>query len=229
MANCKFFLRPSAQKGSNLDRLYMQVTHDGLSWNIATPYRVQPEEWDAEKQSLIPPEDNSKRKRQLSGYKAGLMRRMHHVNSVIRELENGKEYTASDVIARYRSADSEVKMLSAYSVYLAAELERNGCERTARAYGTAVSRLTAFCRNSDLKLEDITADLIKDFQKRLREEGVSMNTLSLFIRTLRAIYNKAVSEGLLPKRLDSPFDEVYTEVLAVREFRVDKNNNKKNE
>ena len=211
MAQSNFFLKQSTEK-SDTERLCMQVTHKGLSLDIDTHYSVRPDEWDAAMQCFILNDDSTGRKRQLNGYKQGLTRTAKQVESIIRDLERSGDYTVHDIATGYNSFASEIKRLDVYAMHLADEMDYMGYKRTARAYGTTISRLLAFIGGREVKLEDITADLMKDFQRSLKKEGVSMNTLSFYMRNLRAIYNKAVSEGLIPKRLDSPFDEVYTEV-----------------
>ena len=216
MATVKLYLRPSAQRGRNPDKLYMRVTHDGLSRTIVMHYRIWPEEWDDERQSLVLPQDNTRRKRQLLDYKDGLSRAIRQMNSVLKELERQQgRYTVDEVMSRYRVARAELQKLSIYAEYLAVDMRGQGSNRTARAYGTAVSRLQDFNMGKELSLEQLTAELMGSFQQALISEGISMSTLSFYMRMLRAIYNKAIDEGLIPWRLNTPFDEVYTEVLPV--------------
>ena len=195
--------------------MYMRLMHNGKSCNVAMNYRVLPDEWDAGQQCFILPDDKSYRKRQLSRYQTHLERTANQVNAIVRDLERKREYTVDDIRNSYRLAASEIKTLEKYVMYVVAELQHQGKERTARAYGTAVTRLKAFCGNRELKLEDINAELMNGFQKQLKKEGVSKNTLSFYMRALRAIYNRAVGEGLIPRQPKNPFDEVYTDVLTV--------------
>lgn len=52
--------------------------------------------------------------------------------------------------------------------------------------------------------------LIKSFERHLAERGVSMNSISFYMRVLRANYNRAVEEGLCSQT--TPFKGVYTGV-----------------
>jgi integrase len=144
----------------------------------------------------------------------GDLRRME---GVIRELGREGDYTVEEIMARYKNVMSG-NSVKVYAERLAEELDRNGYERTARAYRTAAARLVKFNGGVDVKLERITAPLVGDFQQTLKVEGRSMNTISFYMRTLRAIYNKAVAEGRIPHRIESPFSGVYTGVSATRKL-----------
>ncbi len=104
-----------------------------------------------------------------------------------------------------------------YAEKLAVELEHDGFGRTARAYRTAVRRLVDFC-GEDLRLEQINSSLMGDFQKHLKKQGLNLNSISFYMRTLRSIYNKAVAEKIVTERTVSPFSTTYTGVATVKKM-----------
>lgn len=59
-----------------------------------------------------------------------------------------------------------------------------------------------------IKLRNVTAQTVVIYQDYLKRKGITSNTISCYNRTLRAIYNKAVTEGLVRDR--RPFQQVYT-------------------
>jgi integrase len=118
---------------------------------------------------------------------------------------------------RYRSVTTG-NSVGAYAVRLAGGLECNGRERTARAYRSAAKRLIIFNGGRDVMLEHITAGLMEEFQQRLKIEGRSLNTISFYMRTLRAIFNKGVRDGRIPRCVESPFAGVYTGVATTRKL-----------
>jgi site-specific recombinase XerD len=117
----------------------------------------------------------------------------------------------------YRSVTTDNTLVT-YTERLASELERSGNRRTAKAYRTAVYRLQQFSGHPRLGFEHLTAGLVSDFQQALKANGRSMNTISFYMRTLRAIYNKAVGEGRAGHHGESPFTRVYTGVPATRKL-----------
>lgn len=86
-------------------------------------------------------------------------------------------------------------------------LRQLGRYSTARNYRTALHSFMDFCRHNQVKLSDLTSTLISDYERWLKGK-VTMTTLSCYMRTLRAIYNKAVIEGLVADK--SPFARSYT-------------------
>lgn len=68
----------------------------------------------------------------------------------------------------------------------------------------------AFRDEQDVPLDGITSDLILLYEAHLKARGVRMNTISFYMRILRAVYNRAVEKGLTIRR--NPFRHVYTGV-----------------
>jgi integrase/recombinase XerD len=87
--------------------------------------------------------------------------------------------------------------------------EERLCFKREANYKTAVNSLLKFCGTDDLFMTDITATLMVRFQKWLLENGKSLNTVSCYMRSLRALYNKANKHKR--RSLESPFDEVFTQ------------------
>ena len=54
------------------------------------------------------------------------------------------------------------------------------------------------------------SDMMVAYETYLKVNGVSMNTISFYMRILRAVYNRAVEQGITLQRY--PFKHVYTGV-----------------
>lgn len=216
MASYGFSFRASLRRGVSPGRLYLRVVHKGVSRSLTTNYRIFPEEWDGVGRRLLFPYVFSERSRTLSDYQGSMLSDLQRLDVVIHELDrSGVDYTIDELMERFRSVLFG-NSLGAWVDQLSGELEHAGYTRTARAYRTAASRLRRFNGGQDVKLEHITSGLIGDFQHHLKSEGKHMNTVSFYMRTLRSIYNKAVSEGRAPRRAESPFTGVYTGVSPTR-------------
>ena len=87
-------------------------------------------------------------------------------------------------------------------------LKQRGNLRTAETYTAAFKKFRKFRKEQDIAPCDITADLTEAFQNSLKEQQLSMNTISFHLRKLRAIYNKAAERGLTINQ--HPFRHVYT-------------------
>lgn len=80
--------------------------------------------------------------------------------------------------------------------------------RTAETYYTALNSFKRFRENEDVLLSDITSDLMMDYEVFLKSRQITMNTISFYMRILRAVYNRAVERELVAQGF--PFKYVYT-------------------
>ena len=84
-----------------------------------------------------------------------------------------------------------------------------GKEKTASNYSCAMKHFTRFRNEEDIEIADLTVNLMKDFQAYLVGKAVKMNTISLYNRMLKAVYNYALDEKIL--QTDKlPFRKVFT-------------------
>ncbi|VTY06227.1 Tyrosine recombinase XerD [uncultured Prevotella sp.] len=81
-------------------------------------------------------------------------------------------------------------------------------ESTKGNYHTAVRSFHRFNKGNDIALSGITADKVKAYEWWLRKQGVCNNTISCYLRSLRAIYNKGVAKHKV--RDAKPFKGVFT-------------------
>lgn len=65
-----------------------------------------------------------------------------------------------------------------------------GSFSTAANYDTAIRSLLTFLERDDIKVKDITSDMLENYQKWLLRRNVSLNTISCYMRSLRSIYNR---------------------------------------
>ena len=202
--------RPSRVKGK-AGAIYFRVIHDRVARQIGTGYKLYPEEWkDGE---VVLPEQNSERGRYLAELAQNLQTMKKQVEATIQRLdEEGKPYTADDVVAAYLLPDDDEHSLRVFSYKLAEHLKRTGKHRLAETYTSSVNSFLRFRgEQGDIRLDEIDEDLIKEYEYYLLEEcKLCRNTSSFYNRNLRAIYNRAVKKKLTIDR--HPFAEVYTGV-----------------
>ncbi len=210
-----YCFRPDPHREECSGTLNLWIGHYGAVRFVPTTYDVRHDEWDPVSGSLIIPGDSSGRRRRLTECARSMTRNLRLVDNIIRHLEaTRKRYTADDVANAFTKEVAGSHMLGVYTSILAEELSYSGQSRSAAAYYTATRRLVAFNGGYDIDMAEITPETMREFQHSLLAEGVIRSTVSFYMRALRAIYNKAVAEGLVAARTDFPFDEVYTQVAA---------------
>jgi integrase/recombinase XerD len=83
-----------------------------------------------------------------------------------------------------------------YGRRLSKDFELAGKTGNATIYNTAVEILLRFTSQKNLLFEDIDYGFLNAFQNDLLRREVGVNTISIYLRTIRAIFNKAINEGL---------------------------------
>lgn len=77
------------------------------------------------------------------------------------------------------------------------ELQEEGRFSTARLYKYALRAITGFVGGGEIYFGALTRRWLKRFQRHLEDIQRSYNTISTYIRILRAVYNRAVDRGLI--------------------------------
>lgn len=75
---------------------------------------------------------------------------------------------------------------------------------TAELYEVAGRHFERFLGKSVCRIKDVTATQIADFHCFLQKLGLKTNSVNSYMSSLRAVYNAALSEGLLTVR-ENPF------------------------
>ncbi len=81
----------------------------------------------------------------------------------------------------------------------ATELRKAGRIGTAVSYECAQSSLNKF--SPDARFADVTPTFLNNYEKWMLKQGNSVTSISIYVRSLRTLFNNAIDEGLLTKQL----------------------------
>lgn len=201
----KVKFRPSTVKDHPGSIVYF-VTHRRTVRQVTTGYKIFPEEWDDRQSKLIPfYKERAEIIRQVA---KRLARDMKLLNAIIVELESyGNIFTADDVVSKFQETVNG-HMFFRFMYDVISQLKRLGKVRTAETYTSTLHSFMRFRNGDDIMLEEISSDLMMEYEAFLKLHGVTMNTISFYNRILRAVYNRAVEKGLTAQCY--PFKHVYT-------------------
>lgn len=201
----KVKFRPSTVKDHPGSIVYL-VTHRRTVRQVTTGYKIFPEEWDDSQSKLIPfYKERAEIIRQVA---KRLARDMKQWNAIIVELESyGNRFTADDVVSKFQETVNG-HMFFGFMDDVISQLKRLGKVRTAETYTSTLHSFMRFRNGDDIMLEEISSDLMMEYEAFLKLHGVTMNTISFYNRILRAVYNRAVEKGLTAQC--HPFKHVYT-------------------
>ncbi|MBD8347752.1 site-specific integrase [Dysgonomonas sp. HGC4] len=209
MATLKFILRKSSCGDCRKGSLCLRLIHGRKVKVITSSLRLHSNEWDGVSQNVILPKEDSPRYHYLSKAADSLSSYREQFDETAGRLEEAGRYTLEDLLCSYRCRHS-LANLYGFAEQQARQLLRAGQERTARAYRTVSRGLIRFNKGHDIALSHINACIMKEFETYLKERGKAMNTISYYMRVLRAIYWKAVREKLIDARGENPFGGVFT-------------------
>ena len=207
MASVKVKFRPSSMEGKE-GSIYYQVIHNRVVRHIAADLNVHESEWNAEASSVtIPAWIDSDRKHNLHIVQKHITRDVLRLEHIIRDLTLKGTCSADAIVDGYRKQTSTQSFFN-FMDSVIGQLKRLNRERTSETYSAALSSFMHFRRNKDVQLGDMDADLMMEYEAWLKAKDVSLNTISFYMRILRATYNRAVEKGLTVQK--HPFKHVYT-------------------
>lgn len=208
MATVKTKFRASSSETKE-GTLFYQVIHCRVARQIHSGYKLYPQEWNAgNKEIIIPPGTGETRRNYLASLRNVVQEDTKRLKSIISRFErSGNTYTADDVVEKYLSPEDNHRFIS-FARNLVGQLRQIGKQSTADTYTTSVNSFARFREERDIPLDDVDSDLMTAYETYLKSIGICPNSISFYMRNLRAIYNRAVDKGLTGQRY--PFKHVYT-------------------
>ena len=101
----------------------------------------------------------------------------------------------------------------AFMKQVATGLQMEGNFGTAHVYRSSLNAIIAYRGKNDFVFSEVTSEWLKGFEVYLRSRGCSWNTVSTYLRTFRAVYNRAVDLQKAPY-VPYLFRSVYTGTRA---------------
>ena len=188
--------------------IYYQVIHNRVVRQIRTDYRIFESEWNGKLSIIeIPTILPAERKYYLRQTIRQVNRDVGRLEGIVRDLSYKGTCSTDAIISRFREI-SESQSFYNFMESVIVLLRRLNRERTSETYSAALSSFMHFRQNKDVQLDDMDADMMMEYEAWLKMKGVSLNTLSFYMRILRAAYNRAVEKGLTVQK--HPFKHVYT-------------------
>lgn len=206
MTSIKIKFRPSTVDGKE-GGIYFQIIHNRVVRQLNTEYKVFAEEWNAESESIV---IKGCRSNFLLGIQERLSWDATRLEKVVRSLEiERRRFTADDIISMFHKLTKESSLFT-FMHGVIAQLKQLGKIRTSETYTATLKSFMAFRESQDVPLDGISSDMMLLYEAHLKTRDVSMNTISFYMRNLRAVYNRAAEKGLTPQ--NNPFRHVYTGV-----------------
>lgn len=213
--------RKSVEEGKRMP-LYMQFIYRREVRKILLPYKVSEDEWNKTGEEIgirIPGNVGRERVEELCLIREQLNRDSRTVYSVVRSMESKNRFSLDDVVEACRERFS-VSGFRKYVESLIGKLNNEGRQETARHYRSTLNVFMRFRHNCDLRLDEIIASVLKEFETYLFGCGLCPNTVSFYLRIFRTIRNQAAKDGLVEAD-PTLFDNVHTRIEKTRKRAVE--------
>ena len=188
MATLKVVLDTRRLKTDGTYPIKIRITHRSQPREIPLNASVLLEDWDEGKQRVRSSYPNAKT------LNLRIKQKLIEVEKVILDLElEGKRLTANlikDVLTKPEGDTQSTFLEFAYEQIDL--LQQSGKVGNARTYKLSVLKLEKYLNGKDIPFEEMTYAFLQKFQASMFSEGLKVNTVSVYLRTIRAIYNRAI-------------------------------------
>jgi integrase/recombinase XerD len=185
--------------------LILRLGHDGQTTAIPLGISILEKDWDEKKRlirkSYTGVSSVTRLNNQIEKVKADAM-------DIILKLQEGGSLQALSITAlKDRITQKEARdsffQFAGQCVEDLLQAHRVG---TARSYKGLISVLKDYRKGKDLLFKDVTYEFLSKFETTHKGKGNGVNGLAVYMRTIRAIYNKAIKSGVVDKDA-YPFDD----------------------
>ncbi|MDT7828290.1 site-specific integrase [Pricia sp. S334] len=176
--------------------IIFRLSHHRKTIAISTGFAVPPEYWNAKNREV---------KRTYKGVSSVprlnnmLTKKKTELRDDINLLEENKQLQGLGITDLKRMLTKSTRKISffEYTQELIDEMEEANRFGNARAYKSALGALKNFHGKKSLRFEELNYSYLKKFETAHLKKGNSLNGLSTYMRTIRAIYNKAIHQEIV--------------------------------
>ncbi len=191
----KIFLDKRRDKKNNCYPLKVRITHDRRSKEVSLNLQLPNEAWDETRHRIKPSHPNEK----LITLK--INKTLKELQESSLKLETGGNLVTLDGIAKaIIKKPTEIVTFFSYADHQVAAMENSGRIGNALAYKHAIAKLLSYTNNKMLRFECIDYRLLENFTSTMLSQGTKINTIAIYMREIRAIYNKAIKEGIVEQK-----------------------------
>lgn len=219
MPTLKTVLDTRRAKADGTYPLYIRITQDSQTRSVALNAYLLPEQWDNGKQKV---------KRNYQNYKSlnlKIKKKHLEIEEVILELENKNENISAQAIKDHLD---KPKTPTDYFLFAEKEIDRLkkiGKFGTARTYQHSINKLRNFSLRKSINFESLNYQFLEKWKTTMFEGGMKANSISVYLRSIRAIYNKAIKAGIVDasfypfKDFKIPQEKTISRALSCQEIK----------
>jgi len=220
MASIKLLLFTHKKLKDGSHPIVLQVIKDRKRKLISFGFSATTEQWD--KKENLP----NKKHPNYKELRLFVKNKLVKADKVLLDLENeDRPFTIDELVDKITNKDKYYSFYE-FTENLISKMKKTGNLGNARVYYNTLNVFRKFMNGKDIDFKGLNYKKIKEFEEYLYSLGRKVNTVSVHLRTLRAIYNRAIKEKVVQKAL-YPFEEIKiskeeTQKLAITKEEIDK-------
>ena len=206
-----------AQNKDGSYKIILQIIVNRKNTSIVTDYSVPESDWDTKNRRI---RNSSKVAGNIARINNILGKQRTDAMDKLTALSDGgliNTLPITEIRSRIASKSDTVTVFEMFDKIIG-ELKAIGNIGNANAYFNAKRSITNFTKEKDLPFSHLTFAWLKKYEQYyFSKDGNSINGFSTYLRSIRAVYNRAIKEGAA-KKDDYPFQhyKIVTEKTAKR-------------
>ncbi len=188
--------------------IVFRIGHHRKTLAIPTGYFIPEKDWDAKRREIKKTYKGvssvSRANNKLIRERAEMLDKIE----VLRAEDKLDALTVKDLKA-YLVKKTNTTSIFVFTEQLIQDLRKAQKFGNARNYETVLGVMKSYCRDQgkdDLLFREINYRFLKEFEHAHLAKGNSINGLSVYLRAIRALFNKAIKEGIV-KQESYPFKQ----------------------
>lgn len=206
MALIKVKLKTS-NKNKATGTICYQIIHNRLIKTVVTDHKLSICEWDINSESILLTR-NKTRNIELNQISEQINLDTNRIRDIINNLETHcYPYTVAHIANQFKIKQNVITLFD-FTEKVITTLKKEHKIRTIETYTTTLNSFKRFRNGADIPLIELDSLIIMNYESYLYKNNISKNTISFYMRALRAIYYRAADQNLvLSKKI---FKRVYT-------------------
>ncbi len=178
--------------------LVLRLGHHRKTITISLGLSLKREDWDENKRLIKKSYTGTESIARINNY---IQKKKAEAMEIIVKLwESGELDTLSiNALKNYIIKPNDQSSFYQFTEHLIIDLKKSNRFGTANSYQQTLNSIRSFNKNRDLDLKDISYTFLSKYETDYYSKGNTANGLAVYMRTIRAIINKAIKSGLLDK------------------------------
>lgn len=184
----------SKKKADGRHPIVLRVTKDRKSKYLVIDW-VHEKDWDPKTKRVRPSHPNYKRLNNL------ILKKVVDAEDLILELESSKkEFTAEQIIKLIKGERKSITFFQLAEEHIE-DLKKEGKFNQAGGDNGRINRFKEFLGNKDISFQEIDEQLLRKLKVYLKSfKGISERTVMNIFITIRFLFNRAISEGIVDQK-----------------------------